>query len=303
MNAPEKLKQYDRDAQVVGNIVHLEHFNVVVDDQRLATLFYVTGIGGTRDPYLFTGLENMWVNFGRTQVHLPSRAEPPRAEVLRGTAGFVVPSLEELLKRLEHAGHEMKRVAPEIPNKFAFKKLNNTVEATCPWGNRVRCHEPSAELGPIELGMAYVDFDVPQGTADGIARYYKEVMRAPSRLESGASKGRAIVSVGRYQKLIFTETAAALPEYDNHHIQIYIADFGTPYRWLKERDLITMETDANEWRFQWIVDPKDGRKLFQIEHEVRSMKHPLFGRPLVNRNHGISNMTYEANSDAFRGTV
>jgi hypothetical protein len=37
MNAPEKLTQYDRDAQVVGNIVHLEHFNVVIDDQRLAT--------------------------------------------------------------------------------------------------------------------------------------------------------------------------------------------------------------------------------------------------------------------------
>ena len=44
MNAPEKLKQYDRDAQVVGNIVHLEHFNVVIDDQRLATLFYVVGL-------------------------------------------------------------------------------------------------------------------------------------------------------------------------------------------------------------------------------------------------------------------
>ena len=80
MNAPEKIKQYDRDAQSVGNIVHLEHFNVVIPDQRLATLFYVTGLGGTRDPYLFTGLENMWVNFGRTQVHLPSRAVPPRAE-------------------------------------------------------------------------------------------------------------------------------------------------------------------------------------------------------------------------------
>ena len=37
-----------------------------------------------------------------------------------------------------------------------------------------------------------------------------------------------------------------------------------------------METDAEEWRFQWIIDPKDGRKLFQIEHEVRSMKHRLF---------------------------
>jgi hypothetical protein len=300
MNAPEKMKQYDRDAQAVGNIVHLEHFNVLIPDQRLATLFYVTGLGGTRDPYLFTGLENMWVNFGRTQVHVPSRAVPPRAEVLRGTAGFVVPSLDELEKRLTHAGNEMKRVVPETQTKFSWKRKGDVVEATCPWGNRVRCHEPAPEFGNIELGLAYVDFDVPQGAAEGIARYYNEVMRAPARVEK---KTRAVVSVGRSQRLLFTETAKPLPEYDNHHIQIYIADFGTPYHWLKERDLITMETDANEWRFQWIVDPKDGRKLFQIEHEVRSMKHRLFARPLVNRNHGITNMTYEANSDSFRGTV
>jgi hypothetical protein len=300
MNAPEKMKQYDRDAQAVGNIVHLEHFNVLIPDQRLATLFYVTGLGGTRDPYIFTGLENMWVNFGRTQVHVPSRAVPPRAEVLRGTAGFVVPSLDDLEKRLTHAGNEMKRVVPETQTKFSWKRKGDVVEATCPWGNRVRCHEPAPEFGNIELGLAYVDFDVPQGTAEGIARYYNEVMRAPARVEK---KTRAVVSVGRSQRLLFTETSKPLPEYDNHHIQIYIADFGTPYHWLKERDLITMETDANEWRFQWIVDPKDGRKLFQIEHEVRSMKHRLFARPLVNRNHGITNMTYEANSDAFRGTV
>jgi hypothetical protein len=300
MNAPEKMKQYDRDAQTVGNIVHLEHFNVLIPDQRLATLFYVVGLGGTRDPYLFTGLENMWVNFGKTQVHVPSRAVPPRAEVLRGTAGFVVPSFDDLEKRLTHAGNEMKRVVPETQTKFSWKRKGDVVEATCPWGNRIRCHEPAPEFGNIELGLAYVDFDVPQGTAEGIARFYNEVMKAPARVEK---KSRAVVGIGRAQRLMFTETAAPQPAYDNHHIQIYIADFGTPYDWLKERDLITMETDANEWRFQWIVDPKDGRKLFQIEHETRSMKHRLFGRPLVNRNTGITNMTYEANSDAFRGTV
>jgi hypothetical protein len=291
---------YDRTAADIDNIIGLEHVNTTIDDQRLATLFYVVGLGGTRDPYIFTGLENMWVNFGRTQVHVPSRAVPPRAEVLRGTAGFVVPSLDDLEKRLTHAGNEMKRVVPETQTKFSWKRKGDVVEATCPWGNRVRCHEPAPEFGNIELGLAYVDFDVPQGAAEGIARYYNEVMRAPARVEK---KTRAVVSVGRSQRLLFTETSKPLPEYDNHHIQIYIADFGTPYHWLKERDLITMETDANEWRFQWIVDPKDGRKLFQIEHEVRSMKHRLFARPLVNRNHGITNMTYEANSDSFRGTV
>jgi hypothetical protein len=298
MNAPEKLKQYDRDAQVVGNIVHLEHFNVVIGDQRLATLFYVVGLGGTRDPYLFTGMENMWVNFGRTQVHLPSRGAKPKPEVLRGTVGFVVPSLDELKQRLEHAGSEMKRVVPEVQTKFSWRERDGAVEATCPWGNRVRCHAPSPEFGRTELGLVYVDFDVPPGTAEGIARFYKDVMHAPSKVEGS----RTCISVGRNQRLYFTETAKPLPEYDNHHIQIYIADFAGPYHWLKARDLINMETDADEWRFQWITDPRDGKKLFQIEHEVRSMKHRLFGRPLVNRNHGITNMTYAAGHDAFRGT-
>ena len=147
MNAPE-LKQYDRDAQVVGNIVHLEHFNVLISDQRLATLFYVVGLGGTRDPYIFPGMENMWVNFGRTQVHLPSRGAKPKPEVLRGTVGFVVPSLEELKKRLEHAGSEMKRIVPEAQTKFSWRERDGAVEATCPWGNRVRCTRlhPSSAL-------------------------------------------------------------------------------------------------------------------------------------------------------------
>ena len=298
MNAPEKLKQYDRDSQVVGNIVHLEHFNVVIDDQRLATLFYIAGLGGTRDPYIFPGLENMWVNFGRTQVDLPSRGSPPKPEVVRGTVGFVVPNLDDLKKRLEFAGKEMKRVVPDKQTKFVWREVDGAIEATCPWGNRVRCHAPAAEFGRTELGLVYVDFDVPPGTTEGIARYYNEIMKAPAKV----SKGRTSVSVGRNQALHFTETSKPLPEYDNHHIQIYVADFASPYHWLKERDLINMETDAEEWRFQWITDPKDGRKLFQIEHEVRSMKHRLFARPLVNRNHAITNLTYIPNADAFRGT-
>ncbi len=298
MNAPEKMKQYDRTSEDIGNIVHLEHFNCCIDDQRLAVLFYVVGLGGTRDPYIFTGLENIWLNFGRTQVHMPSRAVPPKAERLRGTAGFVVPSLEELKKRLEYAGKEMKRVMPEKQTLFSWHEKDGCIEATDPWGTRVRCHAPAPEYGRADLGLVYVDFDVPPGTVEGIARFYNEVMKAPAT----ARKGRASVTVGKNQRLHFTETKKPLPEYDGHHIQIYIQDFSTPYAWLKEHGLINMETDAHEWRFQWIVDPNNGQQLFQIEHEVRSMKHPLFGRPLVNRNPGITNMTYVAGHDAFRGT-
>jgi len=193
MNAPERPEaQLDRTTQDVGNIVLLEHFNVTIPDQRLATLFYVVGLGGTRDPYIFSGFTNMWVNFGRTQVHLPSRGTQPRAQVLRGTAGFVVPDLEALKKRLDFAGAEMKRVVPEAATRFSWREQGGCVEATCPWGNRIRCHAPGAEFGRTELGLVYVDFDVPPGTAGGIARFYAEVMKAPA----SAAGGRATVRMG-----------------------------------------------------------------------------------------------------------
>lgn len=288
MNAPMKAPQFDRSTEDIGNLVNLEHVNVTHTDQRLATLFYVVGLGGTRDPYLMVGTDNMWVNFGRTQMHLPTR-EPQR---LRGTIGFVVPDLALLKARLQ-------KIAPELKEtSFSWREGDGCIDTTCPWGNRIRCHAPAPEYGRIDMGLAYVDFDVPPGTAPGIARFYEKVMRAPARMESGRTR----VPVGRNQQLVFTETKAALPEYDGHHIQVYIADFSGPYAWLKERDLISLETDAHEWRLQWIVDPADGKRLFQIEHEVRSLKHPLYARPLVNRNPGITNMTYLPGSDAFRGT-
>ena len=294
VNAPMNARQFDRSTQDVGNIVLLEHFNVTQPDQRPTTLFYVVALGGTRDPYIMVGLENMWVNFGRTQVHLPSR--DPQPQVVRGRIGFVVPDLAAVKAR-------MQRVAPALKDtKFSWKEGDGHIDATCPWGNRVRVHPPSAEYGRTELGLAYVDFDVPRGAAEGIARFYQEVMDAPAQVTEDCAR----VSVGRGQYLYFTETDAKIPEYDGHHIEMYIADFSGPYRWLKERGLITMETDAHEWRFQHIVDPrvepKAAKPLFEIEHEVRSMRHPLFARPLVNRNPATTNTAYVPGQDAFRGT-
>lgn len=288
MNAPAKMPKYDRAAQSTGNIVLLEHVNVTQPDQRLATLFYVVGLGGTRDPFIMVGVDNMWVNFGRTQVHMPTRGP----QVVRGTMGLVVPDLAALKARLQ-------RVEPLLKDtRFTWKDAGAHVEATCPWGNRWRCHAPAPQFGPAELGIAYVEFDVPQGTTEGIARFYREVMKVPATAEQGCTR----VSTGGAQQMVFRETAAPLPDYDGHHIAVYIADFGGPYQWLLERELITLETNEDEWRFQHIVDPRDGRRLFQIEHEVRSMRHPLYARPLVNRNPAISNVAYVPGQESFRGT-
>ena len=65
---------------------------------------------------------------------------------------------------------------------------------------------------------------------------------------------------------------------------------------------MSRETDAHEWRFVDIVDLSSGATLCQLEHEVRSLRHPLYGRPLLNRNPAQSNSAYRRGQDGFRGT-
>src|SRR5208282_211136 len=96
MNDSMTMPQFDRTAEDLGNIVELGHVNVTVPDQHKATAFYFMGLGLTRDPYLMAGVENMWVNVGRGQFHLPTR-EP---QVVRGTTALVLPDREALLRRL-----------------------------------------------------------------------------------------------------------------------------------------------------------------------------------------------------------
>src|SRR5919199_676735 len=89
-------QRLDRSSEDLGNIVALEHVNVRVPDQRLASLFYVVGLGLTRDPYLNVADTNMWINVGRSQFHLPT-GQPM---VLRGHTGLVISGREALLGRL-----------------------------------------------------------------------------------------------------------------------------------------------------------------------------------------------------------
>ena len=43
--------------------------------------------------------------------------------------------------------------------------------------------------------------------------------------------------------------------------------------------------------------------LFEIEHEIRSMTHPLYNRPLVNRNPHQTNRHYILGGDAWVPTL
>ena len=40
-----------------------------------------------------------------------------------------------------------------------------------------------------------------------------------------------------------------------------------------------------------------------VEHEVRSMRHPMFARVLVNRNPDVTNLHYETGHEALAWTM
>jgi hypothetical protein len=282
---------FDRAAEDLGNVVALEHVNTRIPDQRLATLYYMSGLGLTRDPFLMTSVDNMWANVGKSQFHLPTG----KPQVLRGVVGLVVPGREALLRRLAAVRQ------PLEGTRFSFAEHDGYVETVSPWGNRIRCHEPDPRFGRVTLGMPYVEFTVPPGTAAGIARFYDEIFSAPACVDENGGAPKAIVPVGADQCFIFRESEDELPDFDGHHVQVYLADFSGPYRRLIERGLVTEESDQHQYRFVDIVDVDSNRVLFAIEHEVRSMRHPLYARPLVNRNPTQTNRHYMPGHDSWRG--
>ncbi len=278
MDQATAARTFDRTAEDVGNIVEFGHVNVFVPDQRIATLFYVTGLGLTRDPFLMTGVDNMWINVGTAQFHLPHG----RAQVLRGTIGLVLPDPDALEARLSRVRGHL------AGTQFGFARRDGAMDVTCPWGNRIRVHAPHPRWGGMVLGMPYLEMDCPPGTASRIARFYREALRAPATADGRVAR----VAVGAGFSLIYQETDATQPEYNGNHIQVSLADFSSPHAWLLARGLVTEESDQHQYRFQDIVDVDSGDLLVTAEHEVRSMKHPLYARPLLNRNPAQSNARY-----------
>ncbi len=276
--------QFDRTVEDLGNIVELGHVNVQVPDQSKAIAYYLMGLGLTRDPYLMAGLENMWVNVGRGQFHLPTR----EAQVLRGTTGLVLPDLEALLQRLSYAKKFL-----EV-TKFSFKQVGDVVETTCPWGNRIRVHAPTPEkFGPMRVGMPYVEFDVP-GDPDlqAIARFYREILGGIAGVAKDERGEYAWASCSGECKVVYRPTSKKMPKYDGHHIQITLADFSGPHKKLVERGLISEESDQHQYRFLDIVDVDTNKPIFRIEHETRSMRHPMFNRTFINRNPDMNNRNF-----------
>jgi hypothetical protein len=237
-----------------------------------------------------TADDNMWINVGRSQFHLPTG----KPQVLRGHTGIVIAGRAALLKRLAAVRGKL------AGTRFDFSEANDYVEAICPWGNRYRVYEPdAARFGRITLGFPYVEFDVPAGSANGIAAFYRAMVDTPAQVVNGDGT-KARVLIGKGQHLVFRETDKPIPDFDEHHIAIYVVNFSGPHGRLKARNLVNREDNQYQYRFRDIVDPDSNKHLFTIEHEVRSTTHPMFLRNFVNRNPVQTNRNYAMGHDEAR---
>lgn len=276
-------------ADDLGNIVELEHVNITVPDQITATWFYIVGLGFTRDPYMNVSPLNMWVNIGEQEFHLPTRGP----QVIPGHIGLVVPDLAELQQRL-------KSVEPHLAGTaFSWSAQKGYLEITCPWGNQFRAYAPQAQFGTMKIGVPYVELLVKPGTAAGIARFYEQVLEASTTVKRDKAGAVAHVKVGSGQELRFRESADAPDDYAGHHVAVYVANVSPGYAFFQERGLVMEEMRNHQYRFMEIVDPETGEPLTKLEHEVRTLRHPMFGRPFVNRNPEQSQMGYRRGEDAY----
>jgi hypothetical protein len=226
-----------------------------------------------------TSVDNMWVNVGHSQFHLITG----KPQHLRGRTGLhprprAVQRLDKMKKPLEGTRLASRRQRQGQP--LSRRHLS--------WGSLIRCHAPEERSGP-SCSACPMSSSTFRPAADGIAASKRGLPRT-TKVEIGGGKAHtcrtAAGSVFRETRRRSRTTTAIT--------QVYVADFSGPYKQMLKRKMITQESNQHQYRFLDIYDPKDGKVLFRLEHEIRSMTHPLYARPMINRNPAITNNRYAA---------
>lgn len=283
----------------------IEHLNLNVERSEVALAFYAA-LGAARDerrPLTKTPHLNLGA---LTQFHTPS---PENEAGLKGGAqrwrGEV-----QLLYRDEAALLAAQRRLELLKGEPGFEDSQLQVGAfdgalmtvTCPYGNifslRVATAQQLAALSPQQgvrpgseastcLGMGGVVLKVPPGTAQRGACFYTEVFGCGSR-ELRPGSWAVLGGPDGQQQLILEEAADASGRELGEHIAIYVKDYAGCFERLLEKGLIWVNprfvhldkstTLEEAWkystfRFKDIVELDSGEKLFELEHEVRTVMH------------------------------
>ncbi len=257
----------------IGAVTHFEHMNFSVPDQGPAMLFFCEGLGFTRDPARMVGTRNMWINAGRQQFHMPRGEAIP----FPGEVGVSV-------KDIKRVHRNMKRIACELKGtEFSIKEVGKTLTCTSPWGHVLRVHQAGQLSGRMPQAISYVNFWVPVGTAKTIADFYEKMVYAPTEVAKRGKHAMAVVTVGANQHFHFIERPDYEPVDHPNHVAIYVTRYREMYRQFKAKKMLMRPDVEEQFRFEKMFNPRSGKVVFSFEHEVRSLYHPDYLKPLTNR--------------------
>ena len=260
----------------VGGILHLDHINFQVSDHDLATIFFIGGLGLTRDPFRRADETNMGVNIGLQQFHLPRRgATPP----FPGLVGLIVPDLDIIRLRLSRLNKLQK--FKDTPYKANFE--DNTAKIISPFGFCIRLHSSNSMPFLRPLGIGYVEIPVPNGVVDDILKFYREVFHSIATIENRDGNKTAAINVGPFQKLYFIEKELDSYELYNFHISFHVTHYNRAREIIKERGALMGTGEGEVFFCDKIFNPDTGDYIFSMTNEVRSVYHGDYMRPLINR--------------------
>jgi len=257
----------------LGAITQMEHVNYAVPDHGQAILFFIDGLGFTRDPFRRISVANMWINAGREQFHLPIGDPVPFA----GEVGLTVPSLRETERNLKRIARRLKGT------EFGFETKGGVIKVSSPWGHMHRVHEQGKMPSRFPQALAYVNFWVPVGAAAPIAAFYDKMLDAPTKVTGSGKRKTATVNVGAHQHFNFVEKASYKPVDHPNHVAVYITRYQEIHDRFKKKKLLSRPDFEEQFRFVDMANPSSGKVAFSFEHEVRSLYHPDYLKPLTNR--------------------
>lgn len=260
----------------LGGIVHLEHVNFIVDDHDLVTAFFMGGLGFTRDPYKRADETNMGVNVGDQQFHLPRRGQ---TSPFPGEIGLVVPDLPGIKNRLAR----LQALGRFEGTPFQVSDMGNSCHVISPFGISMRLFAAGSTPSQKPLAISYVDISIPKGKAKAIVSFYRKLFNCPAIRTVIDDDVTAFVPVGPYQSLRYQERKSGPYETHDFHIAIYV----THYNELREKltGLGDFGGDGlnQTFFFNGVFDPSSGKKVCDLQHEIRGLYHPDYMRPLINR--------------------
>ncbi len=260
-----------------GNLIHLEHVNFEVDDHDMATVFFMAGLGLTRDPYKRADETNMGVNVGLQQFHLSRRGHP--TPPFAGQIGLVVPDLDGIRDRLQR----LQSLGKFDATPYQMTEHGGSLSVISPFGIALNLHAVGTLPFLRPLGIAYVDVPVPPGSVDAIAAFYRQIMDCPAEVDELEGEPTAVVTVGAYQQLRYRERLCESYETHSFHVALYTTRYNALRDTLISHGSHMGDALEQTFFFNQILEPDTGAAIFKFQHEMRGLFHPDFMRPLINR--------------------